>query len=376
MQIEADKMRVFCVDCGKETDFNPLRWRCKCGGAWEPAKLPLFDPRKIKSKDFTLWRYGELLGLDIHSQILQVGVGWTPLIPIHLFGQNVHLKLEFLSPSGSFKDRGVNTMVNQLLHMGYRTFIEDSSGNAGASLAMHGARFGVKTMIFVPEHASTAKINQIGVYGATIKTIPGQRKATERAAQAAVSADKVYASHAYNPAYLAGQISAAYELWEQLGHSTPDWIICPVGQGGLFLGYWFGFKQLLQAKLIDHMPHLVAVQSKLTSPIHRAWIEGLDHIPEMISENSSLAEGTAISKPVREKRILQALRETNGRTFAIPEKEIVQAQKSLAHLGYFIEPTSALVVAGLKQLLPQISKEDIVVLPLTGSGLKSAPQKN
>ena len=368
-------MRVFCVDCGTETDFDPVKWRCTCGGAWEPVRLPAFDPGKIKTNDFNLWRYGDLLGLDINSQIKQVGVGWTPLIPIRLNDQNVYLKLEFLSPSGSFKDRGVNVMVNQLFHLGFRTFVEDSSGNAGASLAMHGARFGVKTIIYVPEHASPAKINQISIYGASVKSIPGKRNAAERAAQAAVSTDMVYASHAYNPAYLAGQITAAYELWEQLGKTSPDWIICPVGQGGLFLGYWFGFKDLLGANLINHMPHLVAVQSKIISPVHRAWTNGMDHISAMVSENSSLAEGVAISKPVREKRILQALRETNGRTLAISEEEIVQAQKYIAHLGYFIEPTSALVVAGLKQLLPQISRDDIVVLPLTGSGLKGAPRK-
>jgi len=367
-------MRVFCVDCGKETDFNPNRWHCMCGGAWEPANFPLFDPGRIKSNDYTLWRYGELLGLDITSQIMQVGVGWTPLVPLHLFDQKVHLKLEFLSPSGSFKDRGVNVMVNQLFHMGYRTFIEDSSGNAGASLAMHGARFDTTTMIFVPETASPSKISQIGVYGATIKTIPGPRKASEIAAQAAISPDMVYASHAYNPAYLAGQISAAYEVWEQLGRTAPNWIICPVGQGGLFLGYWFGFRHLLQAKLITQMPHLVAVQPKVISPVHRAWINKLDHIPEMIAEGSSMAEGVAISKPVREKRLLQALRETKGQTLTVSEEEIRQAQKNLAHKGYYVEPTSALVVAGLKQLLPEVSKGETVILPLTGSGLKGASQ--
>jgi len=369
-------MRVICENCGKKINFDPIQWRCECGGAWELAELPKFEPENINKSDYSLWRYGALLGLDIHSKAVPFGIGWTPLTPINLSGHKVHLKLEFLSPSGSFKDRGVNAMVNQLYQLGHRKLIEDSSGNAGASLAMHGARFGIETKIFVPESTSSEKINQIKVYGSQVVPIPGPRKAAEQAAHASANSEGVYASHAYNPAYLAGQISGAYELWEQLGRKAPDWIICPVGQGGLFLGYWFGFRNLLASNLIDQMPKLVAVQSRITSPVHDAWVNELDHIPEVITERTSMAEGVAISKPVRGVRILQALRESNGQTLAISEKDIKQVHHHIAHKGFYIEPTSALVAAGFDKIIRNIQKNDIVILPLTGSGLKSVPSKS
>jgi threonine synthase len=367
-------MRVRCQDCGNEQELTNETWRCDCGGTWEVADLPEFDPQKIDRDDYSIWRYGSLLGLDVSNPIKRMGVGWTPLVPIRLFDMQCALKLEYLSPSGSFKDRGVNAMINQIIHMGVETVVEDSSGNAGASLAAHAARFGISAEIYVPEYASTAKQQQIRLYGASVKAISGPRSATEKAAQASIGGNRAYASHAFHPAYLAGQVTSAYELWEQLGGKAPDWILVPTAQGGQFLGNWFGFRQLLKAKLISRLPHLVAVQAAQIAPIHQAWTHGLDHIPKIDSPGQTLAEGVAIAGPVRGKRILQALRESNGFTLAIDEIGIKTAYQQAANLGYFVEPTSALVFAGLKHLQDQIPKEDLVVLSLTGNGLKGMPK--
>ena len=369
-------MRVRCNDCGKETEFILTEWRCDCGGAWEPADLPAFDPALLDSEDHSIWRYGRLMGLDINKPSSQMGVGGTPLVPVDLFNQNVHLKLEYLSPSGSFKDRGVNAMVNQLVHMGVQTVVEDSSGNAGASLAAHAARFGLQAEIYVPATASEAKQRQIAVYGAAVIPIPGPRQAASDAAQAAIKPGTAYASHAYNPAYLAGQMTVAWEVWEQLGRQAPDWVILPVAQGGQFLGYWFGFKRLLEAGLIERLPRLVAVQAERIAPIHRAWINDLDRIPAIEAEGPTLAEGIAIPRPVRDKRILQALHESDGLTVAVEEEAIREAQAAMAHLGYYIEPTSAAAVAGLREIASEIGEEDRVVISLTGNGLKGKPQES
>lgn len=367
-------MRVTCHGCGNTTNFTLEEWRCSCGSAWELATDQTFDINKINKTDYSIWRYGKQFGLDLQVPHERMGVGWTPLVPVRLFDQQIYLKLEYLLPTGSFKDRGINTMVNQLVYMGVHTMVEDSSGNAGASLAAHGARFGIETQIFIPDYASPFKQHQISIYGVEIIRISGSRKDTETAAQAAVGFNKVYASHAYHPAYLVGQTSVAFEVWEQLEHRTPDWIICPVAQGGQFLGFWLGFTKLLNAGLIDHMPKMVAVQSAKIAPIYHAWREGLDDIPAIEPLGPTIAEGVSIANPVRGKRLLQAIRETEGVVLAINEEEILQAQELLAHKGYYVEPTSALVAAGLKRLSVKIGDKALVILPLTGSGLKGAPK--
>lgn len=364
-------MQVRCNDCASKTTLSLTAWRCSCGGAWEPAEWGGFDPDRIVRQDYSLWRYGVLLGLDVFAPVGRMGVGWTPLVPIQLSGRGLQLKLEFLSPSGSFKDRGVNTMVHQLLAMGAHSVVEDSSGNAGASLAAHAARFGLQADIYVPASTSLAKIQQIEVYGIKVIPIEGPRQEAEQAAQAAVGEGKAYASHAYHPAYLVGQSTAAFELWEQLGHRAPDWIILPVAQGGQFLGYWFGFSQLMRAGLIEQVPHLVAAQAAQIAPIHHAWQAGLDHVPALDLKGATVAEGIAISRPVRGRRILQALTETDGRTVAVGEEEILAGQTELAHHGYFVEPTSAVAVAAYYQLSAVIDPHETVVIPLTGNGLKS-----
>ncbi len=367
-------MQVRCNDCGHTETFTVAKWRCVCGGAWEPADRADFNLDRIQPKTYSIWRYGAFLGLDIHAATNPMGVGWTPLVPIEYSGVKICLKLEYLSPSGSFKDRGINAMVSQLHYMGVKSVIEDSSGNAGASLAAHAARMGLSAKIFVPAYASPAKKHQIGVYGAEVISIEGPRHAAEKAAQAASNDVQAYASHAYHPAYLAGQITAAYELWEQLGRKVPDWILLPVAQGGQFLGYWFGFRDILQAGYSDRMPRLAAVQAESIAPIYHAWQQGLDDIPEAPASEPTLAEGIAITKPVRGKRLLQALRETNGCALVVKDAEILQAQKFLSHQGFYVEPTSAVAIAGLEKLLQHISKEDQIIVPLTGNGLKGAPQ--
>lgn len=367
-------MRVRCHECDFEMDFSLSQWRCRCGGAWEPSLLPSFDLSKIRQNEYTIWRYGKLLGLNVDQTLKHMGVGWTPLVPIQFFAHRVYLKMEYLSPSGSFKDRGVNAMINQLAFMGVKVLVEDSSGNAGASLAAHAARFGIKSQIFVPEYASPNKISQIAVYGAEVIKVGGIRKDVERAAQESITSEKAYASHAYNPAYLTGQMTAAWEIWEQLGRRAPDWIISPVAQGGQFLGFWFGFKSLLDAGLIDKLPRLVVVQSAKIAPIYHAWKAGLSWVPEVEVTEPTVAEGVAISKPARGRRLLQVLHETDGKVLAIEEDKIIEAQKKLAEQGFFIEPTSALAVAGFKDLSNAIQDYETVVIPLTGNGLKGKPK--
>jgi len=365
-------MQVICSECGYLTKLSLEMWRCPaCNGAWEPALLPTFAVNNIVTSDYSIWRYGKFLGLDVMEPSLQMGVGWTPLITARFFGRNVHIKLDYLQPTGSFKDRGVNAMVNQLVAMGVRSMVEDSSGNAGASLAAHGARFGIPTKIFVPENTPEAKRQQISVYGAELIIIPGTRSDTENTAQEEIRGDRTYASHAYHPAYLSGQLTAAFEVWEQLNKRVPNWIICPVGQGGIFLGFYFGFLMLLKSGLIEYLPRMVAVQPTNVAPLYQAWQQGLNRVPEVLPSNQTIATGAAIKKPVRGSRLLQAVMETSGFVIAVEETAILEAHKVLAQKGFFVESTSALALAGFKKIAGEILDDDIVLLPLTGNGLKS-----
>jgi threonine synthase len=278
-----------------------------------------------------------------------------------------------MAPTASFKDRGTAVMINILAHQGVTHVLDDSSGNAGASVAAYAARAGIRAEVFVPAHASPSKQAQIAVYGAQVRPIPGPRANAKSAAIESAQRGAAYASHAYHPGFLLGQQSVAWEVWEQLGHRAPDWYVVPVGQGVHLLGAWLGFRRLRAAGLIDRLPRLAAVQPSRLAPLCQAMSAGLDTVPPVEVTRPSVAEGLAIAEPVRGRRLLQAIRDTDGTCLTVDDEAILTAQRALAHLGFYVEPTSATVVAALPKVLAAVRSDETIVLPLTGSGLKGAP---
>ena len=366
-------MRIFCPECGARETLAPERWRCDCGAAWEPKESTDFDPALIDTADSSLWRYRRLYDLEFERPTVRLGAGWTPLLPVVLGGRQVLVKPEYFAPTASFKDRGTAIMINILAHQGVIHVADDSSGNAGASVAAYAARAGMQAEIFVPAYASPAKQAQIAVYGAQVRPIPGPRLNAKLAVLKAAERGVALASHAYHPGFLLGQQSVAWELWEQLSHSAPDWYVVPVGQGVHLLGVWLGFRRLRAAGLVDRLPRLVAVQSKVLAPVCRAFEAGLETVPAVEVTTHSVAEGLAIAEPARGRRLLQALRESGGICISVEEEGILAAQRQIAHHGLYAEPTSATVVAALPTVFQKAGPHETIVVPLTGSGLKGAP---
>lgn len=240
-------------------------------------------------------------------------------------------------------------------------------------MAAYAARAGMRAEVFVPAHTSPAKQAQIAVYGAKVRPIDGPRLNAKLAAIEAVERGAVYAAHAYHPGFLLGLQSAAWEMWEQLGRRAPDWCVMPVGQGVHLLGVWLGFRRLQAAGLVDRLPRLAAVQAELLAPLCQAFDAGLETVPAVEVTTPSVAEGLALPQPVRGRRLLQALRETGGMCVTVTEDEILEAQRQLAHHGFYAEPTSTTAVAALAAVYKRARPEEVIVVPLTGSGLKGVP---
>ncbi len=366
-------MQVICELCGRKEEYDPAKWRCDCGGAWLLYASPSLQIESIDKENRSIWRYGSFFPVQLSKTPVSLGAGFTPLLPCTIYGREVLLKLDYLMPTGSFKDRGVELMMNVLDAYGVDSIAEDSSGNAGAAVAAYAARLGMQADIFVPSHASPVKLSQISLFGASVHTIPGERKNASKAVLEAVEKGKVYASHAYNPVYLLGQQTAAWEVWEQSGYHVPDWVIVPVGQGGNLLGYFEGFSALHRANLIDKIPGLIAVQPEHLAPICDALQNDWQNWePVSAPKQGSIAEGLAITNPVRWKHIVEALNACKGFCIKVKEEDILPAQKVLAEKGFFVEPTSAVVIAALKNAINLIERNQTIVVSLTGSGLKSA----
>ncbi len=366
-------MNLRCLYCQRTYPQDTHQWRCDCGDVFELVGIPDFAQDKIETSDFSLWRYRAMLPVKYEDAtsggIISLGEGLTPLVETQVYDARIHCKLEFLAPTGSFKDRGTAVLINVLRGLGVKRVVEDSSGNAGASLAAYAAQAGIEAEIYVPAYASPNKLAQISIYGAKLVKVEGTRERTAQVVQEAAVQGTYYASHNYNPFPLEGLKTVAYEIWEQLNYRAPDNVVLPVGQGNLLLGAYRGFKDLLAAGLIEKPPRLFAVQAVPCAPLYEAYQRGLgDAFP--IEKKETIAEGISSAKPVRGRQILAAVRETGGAALAMSDDATLRARDELALCGLYVEPTSAVAIAALQQLRGLIRPDEITVVPLTGSGLK------
>ncbi len=292
-------------------------------------------------------------------------------MPANIGTYPVAFKVDYLCPTGSYKDRGSSVMISKLKEWGIEEIIEDSSGNAGASIAAYSAIASIWSDIYIPASTSEGKAAQIAMYGANLVKIPGTREDTARAAWDA--AGRIfYASHNWSPYFLAGMKTAAYEIAEQMNWELPDWVITPAGGGGLLLGLYLGVVYLAKAGLTSRIPRLVAVQSASCDPIYRAWSDALSDVPG-VQKKPTAAEGISVAKPVRGKSILQAIRESHGLVRTVTDEAIWETMPELGRLGLYVEPTSATAPAAFLEMRKEgiIPEGETVVVMLTGSGLKA-----
>jgi threonine synthase len=321
---------------------------------------------------------GSPLPLKEPGSVISLGEGGTPLIALPDLSSQLGLgrltaKLESSNPTGSFKDRGMSVMLGALGEHGEKAFVEDSSGNAGASAAAHAARAGMVAHVFVPESAPAGKIAQIAVYGATVHIVPGAReRATEAAQDFVAESGLAYANHNLSPYFIEGTKSFAHELIGRVGDTVPDHIVVPVGNGSLFIATHLALIELQSAGRVTRLPKLHAVQARAAMPIVAAFrSESWSPEPGAVT----IAGGIASADPPRKAQILAALQETNGTPVAVGDEEITHWRSALARReGVYAESTSAAAFAGLEKLIETgaIQKGDAVLVPITGSGLKEA----
>ena len=373
-----------CSVCHATYAGDDTRWRCDCGGLLDLVAQPSFDLEAIAQRKPTMWRYREAIPLPPAAPIISFDEGFTPLLPIRFGGVDpsrdsgidlsrgsgieVWIKQDHLFPTGSYKDRGASVLISQVAALGIERVVEDSSGNAGCAVAAYCARAGVDCAIYVPESTSPAKTAQISGYGARLELVPGNREATSRAVWEAAQ-HTFYASHVWNPYFLHGTKTFAYEVCEQLGWRAPDTVVLPVGNGTLLLGAAIGFGELRDAGVTQTIPKIVGVQASRCAPLHAALERGALEIASG-PWAPTIAEGIAIGAPARARQILEAIVESKGWIETVEDIEVQRAQDAMARQGYYIEPTAAAAPAALERLAPRLAGETIVSV-FTGHGLKA-----
>ncbi|WZB72719.1 pyridoxal-phosphate dependent enzyme [Achromobacter xylosoxidans] len=323
---------------GARYALDEPRW---CSDARTPlmiAPLAGISRDDIDTRARSLWRYRAALPRVIDAPV-SMGEGCTPMAERAWGALRPHFKLEWFNPTCSFKDRGAAVMLSWLRQIGIGAVGEDSSGNGGAAIAAFGAAAGMAVTIFAPAYASPAKIAQIRAFGADVRLVDGPREASQDAAIRA-SGELYYASHNWQPFFLQGTKSIAYEMWEDFGFEAPDNVVIPAGAGSNVLGCAIGFAELLAYR--PDPPAAAPVRGPAAALLAggRELPGGRGHLVER-PVLPTVAEGTAIRQPLRLREMLQAVRASGGQTVAVPEDAIVAAVRKLAAMGLYAEPTSA-----------------------------------
>jgi len=353
-------LRLRCASCGLVygvEDALKSGWLCpRCGGLPRSEFSGFWDPAGEG-----LIRYSSALPV---TPTATLGEGGTPLVVREFFGVRAYLKLEYLNPSGSFKDRGTSLTVALAKALGVRRLVEDTSGNTGISVATYSAAGGLECVITLPRTAPKGKKDLLRALGAEVVEAGSRGEAAALAPRLARERGGMHVRHTVNPLYIDGARTVAYEAFEQGFRGAH--VVVPVGSGGLILGIYEGFRDLLRWGLIEELPAVHAVEdASLTRIAVRrrvGWGRG----------GGGAADALLVPNPPRAGEVVEAVDSTGGSSVAVTSAEVAEAVRTLVKSGFIVEPTSAAALAGLKLLVEEgvVGRGDEVLVPLTGSGLK------
>jgi threonine synthase len=373
-----------CVFCGNR---YPARILCTCPRCGIGGILDVeYDYRSIARRltrralaarrDYSQWRYRELLPIRADSALPLVSVGWTPLTLAPALARHVGIRQLFLkddgrNATGSLKDRASAVGVVKAREKRRKIIACASTGNAASSCAGMAASLGLRSVIFVPERAPEPKVTQLLVFGATVLRVQGSYEQAFQLCQQACGKWGWYnRNSAINPYLVEGKKTAGLEIGEQLAWEPTDWVAVSVGDGCTIAAVWKGFRELHAVGLIDRTPRILGVQAAGAAPVTAAFLGGapLDPI-----EPHTIADSIAVGVPRNWKKAVLAVRESGGAMINVTDEEILDAMRYTGRLaGVFAEPAAATAVAGLRRAAAEgiIARRASAVALITGNGLK------
>ncbi len=312
--------------------------------------------------------YRERMPVTDETPVVTLLEGGTPLVPAPRLSErvnaDVHLKVEGLNPTGSFKDRGMTVAISKAVEEGTKAVVCASTGNTSASAAAYAARAGLVAAVLIPEgQVALGKLAQALIHGARVVQIRGSFDDALDLVRRLGDRGGVTIVNSINPYRIEGQKSAAFEICDTLG-DAPDVHSIPVGNAGNITAYWKGYREYHGDGLSTRLPRMLGWQAAGSAPIV---------IGEPVLHPETIATAIQIGNPASWEGAMAARDESGGDIGMVTDAEILQAYRLLASLeGVFVEPASAASVAGLLKAAAAgaIGRGETVVCTVTGHGLK------
>jgi threonine synthase len=315
-----------------------------------------------------LEEYRPLLDVPDGTPTITLREGGTPLVESpwlsEVSGAEVWLKVEGDNPTGSFKDRGMTVALSVAVGQGAEAVVCASTGNTSASMAAYAARARVKPLVLVPQgRIAAGKLAQAIVHGAQVIMVRGNFDDCLRMTREMAEDYPVALVNSVNPMRLEGQKTAAFEVVDFLG-DAPDVHVLPVGNAGNISAYWRGYVEYHKTGRATRTPRMLGWQAAGAAPL-------VSGVP--VPNPETVASAIRIGNPASWHLAVEAVEESAGGFAAVPDEEILAAQRQLAATdGVFVEPASAAGVAGLLGEIAGGGSYDgqRIVVTVTGHGLK------
>jgi len=386
---QARNFTLACIRCGAEypADFTIDSRGCPACAPEAPANLalrysgaPAIDMQRARAaRGLGMARFAPFLPVAA-ADMVRMGEGDTPLVAAPAIGgrigvERLFFKDESRNPTWSHKDRFSAVAVSYARRQGVSAVATASSGNAGASLAAYAAKAGLPCIVFTFQNSAGPMVEQIARYGAMVVPVPRPQDrwpllaagvARFRWMGTSPFAAPVVGSH---PVGIEGYKTLAYELYEDLEGTVPDWIVVPTSYGDILAGIWRGFQDLAQMGLIRKLPRLVVAE--VYRSVEQTLATGSDQLFDAPRTFESLAVSIAASQGTFQS--LQAVRQSNGRAVTLVDDELLRVQRDMARTeGVLGELSSVAAVAATARLRHEgiIAAGETVVCVMTSTGLK------
>lgn len=371
-----------CSKCKKSYSLHELQTFATCCNkplVVQYHAIDSFGISDLQGRKPSMWRYREMLPVLDDANIVSLGEGMTPILPLKRLAAQLRLndlqmKDESLNPTGSFKARGLSMAVSKAKELGVEKCVVPTAGNAGGAMAAYCASAGIKATVIMPSHTPKIFQDECQYYGVELLLVKGLiNQCGALAAKIEKEQGAFNISTLKEPYRLEGKKTMGYEIAEQMNWQLPDVILYPTGGGTGLLGIWKAFHEMINLgwlKADVKLPRMIVVQAANCSPV----VDSLNGITKDISEyTESLANGLAVPVAFGQDMIHCVVKESGGTSVTVSEQEMIDGVKKMAKQeGVLVAPEGAALWKAIPKLIAsgEISRSEKIMMINTGSGYK------
>nr|MBP3258706.1 pyridoxal-phosphate dependent enzyme [Bacilli bacterium] len=290
--------------------------------------------------------------------------GNTPLIKVL---DNLYIKDESVNPTGSFKDRGMPFLMNEVLNHNKSSIAICSTGNAAISLIKYAKLYGIESIVFLPQDIDFKKKNELTGATQIVYSDDIIKCFEDFMIYCDNNPDIFNGFLSTNISYMIGLETISYEIFEQLNFNVPNYIFIPCASGGNVVSQYNAWKKLYDNNMIDKMPKFVIVQIDGGNPIEQGYnkknSESLFVINNPVPSKTILSTDTCFNYF----KIYEIIDSGYGFTVSIDDKDIDNIAKTFKDKYDY---TSLAVLAAYEKYKKNMRVNEISVAIITAKNRK------